>query len=139
MYEGASYLIRNKANWGRRMHCNSERRIRQTLETLNTEPCWHSFLQEFADDVTGSAESLRPLWSRFVKLAGLDPYTLERVRTSRQWQSEPACQAWVDATIRACKVHDSEFNLILEETIRDRFTLAAAILCSEGSLDPRHR
>lgn len=63
----------------------------------------------------------------FLQYAALDPYTPERVALVRQNQ-EPWGAAWVASALEVCKLRDTEFNLMLEESMTDRFQLAVALL-----------
>ncbi|MFA5506049.1 MAG: hypothetical protein WC314_16140 [Vulcanimicrobiota bacterium] len=107
------------------MHCNTERRIQETLRGLAQDP---ACLEAFARLQGGvEAASLKDRWLRFLQYAALDPYTPERVALVRQKQ-EPWGAAWVASALEVCKLRDTEFNLMLEESMTDRFQLAVALL-----------
>lgn len=117
------------------MHCNSEQRIRETLRRLALEPNYRrSFLERSSDISTPEVDIIRQTWSQFVEFAKLDPYTPERVQLSRRWKANSWCRQWVERALEVCKHHDSEFSLVLEESMKDRFEVAVALLGAEGKL-----
>lgn len=118
------------------MHCNSERRILQTLRHLAGEPeCLHTFFERYSKrSATGqnlNAAQLKPLWLDFLDLCELDPYTSERVEFVRARPDDVRSQNWVDSALDCCRAHDAEFNLALEEAVLDRFQLAVRLLQEE--------
>ena len=117
------------------MHCNSERKIRETLSCLAQDPAYQdNFLELYPGEPKPTMAALSQVWPRFVELSGLDPYTPERLKLSRQYRSEAWCRSWVDTALRVCRLRDSEFSLALQESMEERFELAAAMLAQEGRL-----
>lgn len=117
------------------MHCNSERKIRETLSRLARDSAYQdSFLEVYPVQPKPTIAALRQVWSSFVELSGLDPYTPERLKLSRQYRSEAWCRIWVETALLVCQLRDSEFSLALQESMEERFELAAAMLGQEGRL-----
>ena len=105
------------------------------MRRLCQDPAYlNSFLEVYPEETEPRSEALKRFWSRFVELSRLDPYTAERTKLVRQYSSETWCRHWVESALEVCKLHDSEFSLVLQEEMENRFELAAALLGQEGVL-----
>ena len=147
-YQKKDKIVRNRASSAaaegtESMHCNGERRVQECLNTLAQNT---NYLDTFYDILLARSPSAREsfrgrdLGEQKRRLARALPRVLAMAdvapdsEEARLAQEEHAKRhggegrlnysVWIDCLCETCRHHDSEFNIALEEALRERLSQA---------------